>query len=559
MEGITSTDYTVLRGDSSWIILPRNLSFEEPGYLKAAEAGAYTFYIRSGESLSNGNKKYYFGSVFGKSIPEIRFGYYTSVSFNENKIIVSNDQTGVGKFFYSSGLVKGASSDLKLLLKYTGASVKKENALLLLLFNYPVFGRTLYNEVRYSEPGSMLELSSEGIKETGELLHDGTRNQPGGKKEIKSLSEILCMITSEAANEYTRTDLTLTGGYDSRLVLAALLAAEIRPAVYTFGDPGSADCLTAREVSRKMGLVHRAVPFEYINPLQLEEQLTEITRTSGGLLNPFRIIRLRALQKISDPSGLLLLGYGGSEILRGIFPEGLLVSDFYANFVKTGDLSVNAIKKFTGKFNLIADEDLLKRTSQILEENRHQLGQYNYMIKVILPMHFGEDIRYLMHTGLNCYSPFMDARFIQGSLDLGLLPLWFDQAEADLKDSRLKRIDNPRVSARMMLYLNRELSGYNLNRGYAPADYIFSKYYAGLKLLVTRYSGGKKNPVTKLNPWLNDFFRSTGLQPGNPLDFDEKLLAKKLEEENPVTEYDFLPWTKLWILNKSVYFSFPGR
>lgn len=60
-----------------------------------------------------------------------------------------------------------------------------------------------------------------------------------------------------------------------------------------------------------------------------------------------------------------------------------------------------------------------------------------------------------------------------------------------------------------------------------------------------------KIPVTQLNPWLNDFFIK--YFPWDDILFNiNKDKLKDNLNKNPVSEYDFIPWTKLWTLNEIV-------
>jgi asparagine synthetase B (glutamine-hydrolysing) len=82
------------------------------------------------------------------------------------------------------------------------------------------------------------------------------------KYEIKDIAETIYAIVTENIENLNDSDisLTLTGGMDSRLILAALLKAGVKPNCFTFGNPESKDVVFAKEISEKLGLAfHNAV------------------------------------------------------------------------------------------------------------------------------------------------------------------------------------------------------------------------------------------------------------------------------------------------------------
>jgi asparagine synthetase B (glutamine-hydrolysing) len=536
-----------------WILLPAGIPFNKDGFNLIFDGAGFSLFAN--RQLKEESNKSTF--IFGKIMSRIEKkdensgikGYYNLIRFNESSVEILNDYIGVAKFFYSGGNILIAASRPDLIQKVSRSELHAENALLYLLFNYNIFGRTFFENIFYSEPATRIVFSGNTFQKYRYRNDIMTASALDGKESIKKLTELWIEIISKGIKDKnTRVALTLTGGYDSRLILAGLLRNKIKPQTFTFGNINNADATTAMKVSAKAGLSHRTIEFDYCSPEILADEMSEMLNNSGGLLNPFRRIRIKAIREMFLGADLLLLGYAGSEIMRGIFPDGLLVSDFYSNYIKTRDSSQESIKHFLHKFNLSITDSLYFRVSEILKENARDLGQYSFMTNVILPMHFGEDIRYLLRKGYDCYSPFMDEDFYKGALKYGLIPLFNENNSEKMKESHFRRIDNPRVSALFLSFLNTQLMNIELNRGYSPGDYLLSKYFAGAKLLVKRYVKKRATPVTALNPWLNVFFKTSPANSLHNLNFNASGLAEQLIQKNPKTEYDFIPWMRLWCI-----------
>lgn len=77
--------------------------------------------------------------------------------------------------------------------------------------------------------------------------------------------------------------LAMSGGFDSRVILAQFLRAGIEPALITMGPPDSTDRLVASAIARDHGLRHHVVelrPSEYLAHARTIVQLTSGTKTA---------------------------------------------------------------------------------------------------------------------------------------------------------------------------------------------------------------------------------------------------------------------------------------
>ena len=151
------------------------------------------------------------------------------------------------KFIISSSLLN-ISKSVKLRLN-------KENVALYCLFEHFVQGITLFDKVEYSQPVIILSF-------------DGSLNIQQYWSPLELLNhdledhsyEFYSDFWKELINQYLdylkpeEISITLTGGNDSRMILAALLNIGAPPNAFTFGNPYSNDGIVAKKIAESVGL-----------------------------------------------------------------------------------------------------------------------------------------------------------------------------------------------------------------------------------------------------------------------------------------------------------------
>jgi len=146
-----------------------------------------------------------------------------------------------------------------------GPRIDREGALSFLNLGYPVGRRTVFEGVCQLPPGSYLEIDA-GTAGVREGRYWDLRFAPNRRWRLADAVAALDDAMEEAhravvADDPPRSNLLLTGGYDSRMVLAYMASVDRPPAEsLTWGVdetlPGS-DPAIARQVSRRMGVPHR--------------------------------------------------------------------------------------------------------------------------------------------------------------------------------------------------------------------------------------------------------------------------------------------------------------
>ena len=134
----------------------------------------------------------------------------------------------------------------------------------------------------------------------------------------ESISRSLYNVSSK------KISLSLTGGADTRNLLALFLSSGIRPHLYTYGNKHSADCKKASKIARVLGLDHSIYEI-CIDAEKFEKYSRKITRLHGGLASIHRSHRLMAVELESQYAEIMFLGTLGGEFIKGVSQDDYIV------------------------------------------------------------------------------------------------------------------------------------------------------------------------------------------------------------------------------------------
>ncbi len=147
-----------------------------------------------------------------------------------------------------------------------------------------------------------------------------------------------------AANFDGRVNCALSGGFDSRLILASLLSVQAEAKLHVYGVPGDPDVALAQAIARGMGLALTAVDKSATNADLPQLDATAVWQRMeffdgipiDGIFDRGADVRTRLAQAAG---GAVALNGGGGEVLRNFFylhdrPFGAmqLVDAFYSGF-----------------------------------------------------------------------------------------------------------------------------------------------------------------------------------------------------------------------------------
>lgn len=119
----------------------------------------------------------------------------------------------------------------------------------------PIGDDTVFAELRTLGPERVLELTSSGVvaHPCPKPLPAAPVTMPIADRLARHRDRLLAIVESHARGFGDRIHCPLSGGIDSRLLLAALRAAGARPQVYVYGPEASDDVRIARAIGRAEG------------------------------------------------------------------------------------------------------------------------------------------------------------------------------------------------------------------------------------------------------------------------------------------------------------------
>ncbi len=183
-----------------------------------------------------------------------------------------------------------------------------------LAVEYPVGEATLVEQVALVPPATRLSWK-DGVMRLEGYWHPWALSPSPMQGRERWLEGLLHYLREAVARQRRRLGeqggLLLSGGLDSRLLLALLAEEGVRPATYTFGLRGSDDVRWGREVARRMGLPHQVAVLHPSHLPRLAERAVELTDGMTGAIH-FHLLWGREEDGRWPP--LLYLGFLGDAL-----------------------------------------------------------------------------------------------------------------------------------------------------------------------------------------------------------------------------------------------------
>ncbi|HEY6790650.1 MAG TPA: hypothetical protein VI365_25415 [Trebonia sp.] len=202
-----------------------------------------------------------------------------------------------------------------------------------LRLGHPLGAATLHAGVRRFQAGSVTTISPAGPVLVDTALDgrppapaaDGPRTQDPRTQDpidARHPARATAALLAAVAAVEPECALSMSGGLDSRVLLAALLQLDRRPALIVSGLPGSFDREVATAIARRFGLALTAVE---VTEADVRDGAAEVAAVTCGLLpasNWAGLAHLRCLQGQGPAGGPVLHGANG-EYARSYFaPPG---------------------------------------------------------------------------------------------------------------------------------------------------------------------------------------------------------------------------------------------
>lgn len=438
-------------------------------------------------------------------------GDFVLIIVHNDKLILFSDYFGVSKFFYSE--VTGdfiASNNLKIVSQLRKISLNERNIYLYYLLNYLPFETTFFKELNKNVGGQYIVVDSKGVSKQKYFdVITFLRNRQPLKLKEKDLFQLasnqwmrlIRQYLNHVANE--RVAITLTAGLDSRLILAAMRKMGVNPVTFTFGRPDSMDVVHAKRISKVLKLEHHHFFPDKDFFDNFSDQALKTVKDGEGLVTQYRAHRYFAYQKVAELYvDHVFFGFIGSEVIRGIHPDGLIFPFFFIDQWLGKETS---IQEYLRKSIEEIKPDVLLDVMTYININFKNWEPDQHIFDFLIPLHFSQDMNLVFKQNMQPYAPYWDIDYLEFQKNTP----FFININDKRKHSTLghfKRIMGPKYSAQMLAIIDPENAGLSLGKGYSPNDFVKSRYIAGLKYYLNKkFTSNLKVPNFSYDSWFKNY------------------------------------------------------
>ncbi len=260
-------------------------------------------------------------------IPMDMEGHYLACLQKGEKIYVFCDRLVLQPYYYEI-TSKGVNFYQHILDKEQTFHLNMPSARNFLIFRYVPSGQTLFEGFRQFMPGEFLCID----QKTGKIDRFFSNTFPPvilDKMELpearKQFHSLFGQAIEKRLSAYSDTEpilLPLSGGFDSRLILAFLM--EMIPVsriiAYTYGEPGTYDYEIAKKIVKKFGIKHLKYPLN-LDYFTLPE-LTQNCLDADGQINFVLEAPIKVYDEVLQHGTLTLSGNLGNRVMGDrIHPE----------------------------------------------------------------------------------------------------------------------------------------------------------------------------------------------------------------------------------------------
>jgi hypothetical protein len=405
-------------GTGSWI-LSTGTWFHSEGYSSGAESKLLQRYLEVGATRLARELEGFFVLVFGDA--------------RTREIVVVTDIIGSGHCFqrrFDAGTVLSGSSLLLAALESCKLDLTACQEFFCTGIIYE--DRTCHYEVRKLAPAIVVHFA-EGRKKNEEAYWHAANARPeslGGEEAVEALWDATMRAAKRINSLYANPVCDLTGGYDSRALVAAFLGAGVQLTTAVSGSADSADVRISKELAQRLGLANlHSEPMKQISFEQVQACLP-LTDGEYDLVNYAGIREIHG--GLSQQFDISINGSFG-EVARGywwelLFPRIGARSPLDAH--KVAQRRYAAQRSDSSIFPVAARVDLVDHFTEVIEHTNSGLAE--------MPNTFQMDNAYLMMrmqrwqgriaSSTNqiwpCLSPFMFLSVIEIMLSARAMLRW---------------------------------------------------------------------------------------------------------------------------------------
>lgn len=367
-------------------------------------------------------------------------------------------------------------------LNLTGLTIDKRFILESIIFNYPFFDSTIYNQIKLLKTHHHLEFTLESILQHQHFSVESlfVEEPLKGANVYSKLSDLFI----ERVKEYysnTNSAITFTSGFDGRTLVSCAKYYKKDFSTLSFGRENNDDVAIPRNNAKELGIKYEHIDCAEAN--YLEENFLrcseEMALNSGGYNGFLYPHFLYIAKRTAGTSKELITGYFGSEIFRAFHLTGAINSQALFNLftIDEKDLFIQKLNEIINikVLNLELFKDELDSLIQEMFEYKYSLPEnltlnqryYIFVFNEIFRKTFGFWISSQMRY-INVRVPFLDFDFLKEFLKCDLAGI----NNSFFTDNPFKRFKGQLLYSIVIKKTNDMIFNQMTGKGYKPSDLI---------------------------------------------------------------------------------------
>lgn len=442
-------------------------------------------------------------------------GVFTIVIVDKGKFYIFNDRHSIKKFFiYQDDNRFCISNQLAIINKYVKFRIDPENIALYCLMEHHIAGKTIFKNLNYSLPATQLiyeERISVGNYWKSENLYHLKRDDRDFDDFSENWKEIIKQYLEFLKPK--KISMTLTGGNDSRMVLAALLKLRQRPSLFTFGNPNSFDNIVAQLIAKKTRLNFNNYFVEKPSKEWFNEYSNKIINFGNTMINIHRAHRLDAIEqeiKQNLDTEILFAGFMGGDYVKGIVYDDYIT----AKFLRLKEYSELPISELIEKIlaeNFVDSRKVNKekiktflKEQPFISHSEKNYREFQYVYNVVGCLHDTQDSNIFNSKVKYIVNPFMDIDFLELLFSSKYSMLDKDNSTSN----QIRRLDQSALHINITHKLAPELSDimYAKKGYYSATEFLGNKFVLFSKRAFRHLLFNRNHaPSFQYQGWIRDF------------------------------------------------------
>lgn len=447
------------------------------------------------------------------NISSLNNGFLICIEKKSGTVYIYTDIFGFTKLYRTANII---SSNFDKVLKYSNKETNLLAVYDLLFFNYTLLNRTIVKDVLRISGGQRIKVSSDTIK-VNKIFN--LTNKVFEKNKIKinhyDLSNLLKESIKVEVDKESENYLTMSGGFDSRALLAAIINLKIPNLnTFTFGQKGNIEFETINKFINNYSDNHIELVLDTDYIKNLKDHFDSFI--SKNLENPtfHSLIEFEfSNTKISGSNiiagfmgGELIIGQSvGAEVTFTKLASKLLLSHNIDDF--TEELEVEYKKYFNGSMNSTVKDEYLQTLKYYLKRENNE-NIFDFIINEKFAHFFG-NVNNVFRNNNNLITPFINYNILSKLVNSQISFLNKKQfVESPINNAKAKVLYSKTIK-----HLCPSMSNTKFDTLYKVNDLCeFYNYPKALFYYILNHVGkGNKNKYAKTtlyNFWYTDMYYS---------------------------------------------------